>query len=131
MTESAQASDTGRVAKVINDSKVVANRGTNNGIAVGRRAILYSIGEEIIDPETQKSLGKLEMPKGTGTVTSVQPTMCIIESDRVRKGRVKKVVRRPAMAFMLDMGGEEVLETAPDDKMSFDGAEAGDYVRWI
>lgn len=131
MSENIQPNDVfGRVAKVINGSKIVVNRGSNNGVAVGKRAVLYSVGEEIVDPETQASLGKLEMPKGTGVVTSVQPTMCIIESDRVRKGRVKKVIRRPAAAFMLDTG-EEVLETAPDEKLSFDDAEAGDYVRWI
>lgn len=131
MADNAKINDSvGRVAKVINDSKIVVNRGSGSGITVGRRMVLYSVGEEIIDPETQESLGQLEMPKGTGVVTSVQPSMCIVESDRVRKGRVKKVIRRPTMAFMLDTA-EEVLETAPDESLSFDNAEAGDYVRWI
>lgn len=119
-----------RVVKVIHDSKVVANRGSTHGIIVGRRAVLYSVGDEIIDPETQASLGKLELPKGTGVVTSVQAMMCILESDRVRKGRAKKIVRRPAMSFMLETS-EEVLETAPDEALSFDDPEPGDYVRWI
>ena len=50
------------VVKVIDDYKLVMNRGEQNGIREGQRMMVYRIDdEEILDPHTGESLGFLEL----------------------------------------------------------------------
>jgi hypothetical protein len=71
---------------VLSNDRVVINKGSKDGIRIGRRYLIYEpTDEEIIDPVTQESLGYLEVPKGTGTIVSVQDRMAILESDEERK----------------------------------------------
>ena len=69
------------VAQVIDDFHVVLNRGNAHGVEEGDKYQIYYLGDEdIIDPETNKSLGKLEYIVGIGKVTNVQEHMCVLES---------------------------------------------------
>lgn len=70
------------VAQVIDEGrKLVLNIGENDGVKIGDTFLIYSESkEEILDPITKKSLGKLEIVKGKGRVTHVQPKICTIES---------------------------------------------------
>ena len=71
-----------KIAKIINNCKVVINAGYNQGIRENQRFLIYSLdGEEIFDPDTNKSLGRLEVIKGTARAVFVQDNMCTIESD--------------------------------------------------
>jgi hypothetical protein len=71
------------VAKVIDEFKVVINRGSLHGLKYGQRLQVYGLtGEEIIDPVTKKSLGKLENAKGVGIVMHTQEELSILESTR-------------------------------------------------
>lgn len=72
-----------KVVKILDDNhKIVINAGTNQGIKENQRFLVYSLdGEEIFDPDTNELLGKLEVTKGTGTVTFLQEKMCTITSD--------------------------------------------------
>ena len=70
------------VAYVIDATRVVLNRGHEDGIKFGERFIVYSISrDEIRDPITKESLGRLELVKGIGKIVSVQPKISILESD--------------------------------------------------
>lgn len=70
-----------RVAEIISDSQIVLNIGTNSGVAIGDEYIVYGISDnDIIDPNTGKSLGRLEIYKGTGQVVYLQNTMCILQA---------------------------------------------------
>jgi hypothetical protein len=61
------------VAKVLNEYEVIINKGSMHQIKEGQRFLIYRISdEEIIDPETQQSLGYLEIVVGRGKVTHVQ-----------------------------------------------------------
>lgn len=81
------------VAKVLDgDYKLVLNVGKNDGVALGDKFIVYSLSkEDIIDPSTRESLGKLEIVKGRGEVTHVQEKMCIIDSIEKKSNTTKTI----------------------------------------
>lgn len=124
------------VAQVIDDYHVVLNRGNVQGVKEGDRYQIYYLGDEdIIDPETEKSLGKLEYIVGIGKVTNVQDYMCVLESCEYAKGRTKKIVKRTnsllgAMNAWGDAGTtEETID--PPEWIEFQGAERGQLARLL
>lgn len=85
------------VAKVIDDYKLVINRGEANAIREGQRMMVYHISdEEILDPRTGESLGYLELVRGTGRIIFVQDKLSILESDR------KPDIDLNRLAFLVD-----------------------------
>lgn len=107
-----------QVAYVINDQKVVLNAGRNDGIILGQKFLIYGLSkEEIIDPATNTSLGRLELVRGTGIVDYVQDTMCILTSNTVTKGA-------PITSVTRALSGTINYEP-------FDKPEVGDYAREI
>lgn len=71
------------VAKVIDDYKLVINRGSEHRIEEGQRMLVYCISDEDIkDPNTGESLGFLELVRGTGKIIFVQDKISILESDK-------------------------------------------------
>lgn len=73
------------VKEIIDAHKVIINKGSNQGVKNGDRFLIYNMGEEIIDPSTNKFCGRLEVTKGTGVAIYVRDDETIIESDRKEK----------------------------------------------
>lgn len=125
------------VAKVRDDYTLVLNKGSNDGIKPGQRFLIYSMGEEIIDPDTQKSLGQLEIVKGTGKVTHLQPTIATIQSDM--KSPPSKAIRRIKKKDPFGIGGlssmfgsdEVIEETLPTETVPFENPELNDIAKPI
>ncbi len=117
-----------RVAKVIDSYKLIINKGVSDGIQLGQRLLVYSMGEEINDPETGISLGKLEIVKGTGIVTHVQEKISTVESDRKSKS-FKKIIRKPILLYQQFGGEEEIIN--PSETIPFDDPKEGDLVKGI
>lgn len=126
-----------KVAKVRNEYSLVLNKGSKDGIKSGQRFLIYSLGEEIIDPDTQKSLGQLEIVKGTGKVTHLQPTMATIQSDM--KTPLSKSIRRIKKKDPFGIGGiasmfgtnEVIEETLPTETVPFENPELNDIAKPI
>ena len=126
-----------KVAKVQDEYCLVLNKGSNDGIKPGQRFLIYSIGEEIIDPDTQKSLGQLEIVKGTGKVTHLQPTMSTIQSDM--KSPPSKAIRRIKKNDPFGLAGlskyygtdEVIEETLPTETVPFENPERNDIAKPI
>jgi len=121
-----------QVAAVLYEGEqLVINRGELHGIRVGQRFVVYGLGDEMLDPATGKSLGRLEIVKGSGKAIHVQPSMTTIETDRKRPG--KSVTRRvrPQTTYLFSsmMEPEAITETEPDILIPFAGAEVGDFAR--
>ncbi|MBW4576647.1 MAG: hypothetical protein KME08_15335 [Aphanothece sp. CMT-3BRIN-NPC111] len=114
-----------KVVKVIDDNKIVINRGAIHGIKNGKRLLVYSIGEEIKDPNTEESLGYLEIVKGTGEVIHIQEKMSTIESDR-RQSQSRIIKKRGIYGF-----GEEEIVEPQKNLLPFDNPEVGDMVKPI
>ena len=78
---SAPASPTATVAAVVNTQQVVINKGAQDGITFGQRFTLYELSDQdIIDPTTKESLGRLETIKGTGKIVHIQDKLSILEA---------------------------------------------------
>lgn len=69
-----------KVVKIISDSEIVVNVGSNNLITRGQTLEIFDPGDEVTDPETGKSLGSLDYIKTYLRVKHVYPQMCICEN---------------------------------------------------
>ncbi|SHK62340.1 hypothetical protein SAMN05216369_2505 [Marinobacter antarcticus] len=114
------------VVKIIDDFTLVINRGSEHGVSKGNHFLVYYVdSDEIIDPETGESLGALEIVRGTGTATHVQPKLTTIKSNRVvSKGRV---IRRQAGIFASLSG--EIVEEPEKEAVPFEDPNIGDKVK--
>ena len=83
---------TGKVARILGEFQLVLNVGAQQGVKKDMTFIIYEEGEEIKDPESGQSLGKLEMVKGEVEVVHVQDTICVAESQEIRKDKEPTVL---------------------------------------
>jgi hypothetical protein len=126
------------VAHVENEYRVVINRGSESGVKMGQRFLIYGIGKEILDPVTTKSLGKLEFVRGTGKVIHLQTNMAVIESDmKLAGGRTIKKPDRgsPGLPYSGYSGYFErgyIEETQePPVPLGFEDPKIGDFAKPI
>jgi hypothetical protein len=125
-----------KIAMVVNDYTLVINRGRENGITVGQRLLVYTIGDDVIDPDTKESLGKLEVVKGTGRITHLQDKIATLSSDmKSPPGRsIRKVGSDSSHAWSaLTMLGQatEIEEQLPPEPIPFKSPSPGDLVKKI
>lgn len=124
-----------RVAKIIDEYTIVINKGSEVGMEIGQRFLIYSVGEEIIDPETNENLGKLEIVKGTGKVTHLQKRIATIGSDL--KASPQKTIRKSkpgtlaSLARLHSLGTEEIEEYLPPQSLPFENVQVGDFAKPI
>lgn len=74
------AAKNARVVDILDAENVVLNVGSDHGVQLGSKFVLFSAGRQVKDLDGN-SLGTLEITKGYGKVIHVQPTMCILRSD--------------------------------------------------
>lgn len=115
-----------KVVEIIDASRVAINRGSKDGIQNGQRFLVYSLGKELFDPETEESLGKLEIVRGVGVAAHVQERLTTIESE-ARGPRIRRV-RRSEGLLLFSGRGEEVIEET-GQRLPFDSPEVGDLVK--
>jgi hypothetical protein len=109
-----------------NELSVVINRGYNDGVKQGQRFLIYNVeNEPIIDPETNESLGCLEIVRGTGKVTHVQKLMSTIKSDMTKSG-AKSMIKRTGI---FDFGSSETV--TPIEQVGFNYPAKGDKAKPI
>jgi len=70
----------GQIAKVVDPYTVVINRGYEHGVEGGMCFIIYTIGDEIIDPENGMSLGEFEYVKAKVKTTYVTERYSVAET---------------------------------------------------
>ncbi len=134
-----------QVATVLNAYRLVINRGRANGIINGNRFQIYTIGEEVIDPSTGKSLGKVEVVRGTGVVIHTQESIATIQTDMEQPGGRKITEVEPFGSYGTIYGGvsgysgfsgvptfpRREIEEAPPQLVPFDNPKVGDFARRI
>lgn len=106
---------------------VVINKGAASGIKEGMKYLIYNKGEEIMDPETNLSLGTLEIVCGKGVVIHVQEKMATIKSCE-KDASVSKVIRPkwPIGDMFMPETEERSVQTKP-----FNGAKEGSFARCL
>ncbi|MBE2985571.1 hypothetical protein CCAL12920_00605 [Campylobacter sp. RM12920] len=115
-----------KIIKIIDNTKVTINRGRIDNINQTDIFIVFQKDGEIFDPDTNESLGILEIPKLKMKVFDIQEKMTILESaeKEIIKPITKKIITkktntdnmRPSSIYNL-IGGtkehiEEVIETS-------------------
>lgn len=119
------------VVKVIDDYKIVINRGSADGVKPGDKFLVYYVEpEELTDPESGESLGHLEIVRGPGIAIHVQPRMTTLESSRKETKR-RITTRSQPYARLLGGMGKEVIEEPEHEEMPFDGAQVNDKVQRV
>ncbi len=117
-----------KVVKILDDYKLVINAGSEQQVSVGQRFLIYSLSDkEIIDPDTNRSLGYLEIVKGTGIVTHVQEKMSTLESDTYHSS--SKRVKRTSPFPVIGSSIEEIESDKIQDP--FDSAKIGDFTKRV
>ncbi len=120
-----------KVVKIIDDYKIVINKGSESGVKMNQTFLIYRLAEEIIDPETNENLGNLEVIIGRGIVTHVQEKIATLTSNTVRKEN-KRIIRRnnPNLgAFMGLLGDSEEIIEPTSDTVPFEDPQKGDLAK--
>ena len=113
------------VAQIIDEYKIVINRGTAQGVTIGQRFLVYSLSdEEIVDPDNGEKLGYLEIVKGTAKVIHVQDKISTLESDKREPSRV-----RVQASGIMTLFTDKVTE--PGELIPLDEPKIGDKVKPI
>jgi len=111
----------GKVARIIDDHRVVINKGESDGIQIGQRFLILEIGEEVFDLDTKESLGTVEVVKGRGEVTHVQKRISTLQTTETHE------IRRKSSALLALAQGAEVTH----ESKAFIDPEVGDIARRI
>lgn len=78
------------------DGQITINRGEGGGVEVGQVFGVYALGEELIDPDTNESLGREEVMVGKARITAVNPKTSVAEvteDNGVDKGAVLRLAK--------------------------------------
>lgn len=79
----------GKVAAILNRRELVLNVGSDDGVQPGMGfAVLNPKGLDIKDPDTQKVIGSVEVPKVTVRAVRVQPRVTVARTFRVTRKNV-------------------------------------------
>lgn len=97
-----------KIIKVIDEYKVVINKGSNDGVTKNDRYLIYKPGDELFDPDTKESLGVLEIVCGEGKPEHIQEKMTTIVSAKTETTKSKTVIKRNAWGAII---GGDVEET--------------------
>jgi len=73
----------GKIAAILSSSKVVINKGSNDGVEQGDFFYIYSEQGPFEDPDTKKSLGTTRQYWGKVLVKSIEKRFCIAETEIV------------------------------------------------
>ena len=111
--------------------KLVVNRGAEDGVKNGSRFLVYALSDEdIVDPESGESLGRLEIVRGRAVATHVQARMATIEPESTKFISRRVVKPSPTQSIVLGRG-DEIIEEPTFSQGSFDDPQVGDRVKPI
>ena len=123
-----------KIAKVVDEYTVVINKGKDEGIQLNQEVVIYTLGDEVLDPDTKKSLGHIEIVKGRGKIIYLQEHMAQVTSSE-KCSEVSRIVRRNKpgsfSAFAMGFGEQEEIITPVPTAMPFGEVCVGDCVKPI
>ena len=126
----------GKVVKVLSPTEVVVNLGAQDGISAGSEFLIFQYGDDVLDPDTGASLGRLEVVRGRGEPKHIQEKMTVVAAE-TRTRSVKKLVRVPltrdeeSIAMVTGYRFRPAQEITEDveEQEPFDNVQVGDLVR--
>src|SRR5437870_4764299 len=73
-----------KIARILSPTRVVLAAGSEQGVEEGMEFVIYELSDPVTDPETQESLGQLELHKGRVEAIHVQDKMATAITVRRR-----------------------------------------------
>lgn len=119
-----------RVVAVIDHYRCVLNLGSEDGLELGDKFIIYGLGQDIVDPDTGEELGVLEIVRGKAKITHLQPRLATLETYEREALPGKRIIRRSPFLSLGGLG-DQVEEIGQTEQTMLQGAEIGDYARPI
>jgi hypothetical protein len=98
----------GKVVKVLNQFEVVVNFGSSDGVIENQRFIVFQEGDEIKDPDTGESLGKLEIVRGQGEARHVQERLTTLRSIEINDE--PQYLKRPRLRSPFESVSEQLFQ---------------------
>lgn len=89
---------TGKVLQIIDDCRIVINKGSADGVTMNNRFLVYRLGDELFDPDTNESLGVLEIVCGEGKPIHIQEYITTLYTAKQKTKKTKTIVKRGGMA---------------------------------
>ena len=127
--------DEAKVVTVIGEYEVVINKGSEAGVQDEHEFLIYSLGEDLQDPDTGESLGKLEIVRGKAKVKHVQTLVTTLASNEYEYTERKKIIRDTQgtpFAALAGLTGTTTEVIGPEKELlPFDDVTAGCFVRRI
>jgi hypothetical protein len=118
------------VVAVIDEHRIVINRGSRDGLKPNTRLVIYGLSkDDVMDPETGETLGKLEIVRGLGTVVHLQESMATVQSVLKEVAPRTVIRRRSPFAAIAGMSTEEETIRESPETLPFDNAQKGDFAR--
>ncbi len=96
-----------KVVKILTDTTVVLGVGTVHGVKQGTEFVIYHEGDEILDPETAESLGRLEFPKGHVVADTPQEKFCVAKTKWRKGSSLSSALFAPSLMNISRMLSEE------------------------
>lgn len=136
----------GKVIKKIDRYTIVTNIGKNQDVKIGQEFKIISIGDEIVDPDTNEVLGNLEILRGIVKISYLQEKISTMTSARYFKEpdikEIKKITpidlpQANRYGALSGLGGlyiekkqEEIIKTIEGEKKQepLDYVSVGDLV---
>ena len=118
----------GKVIKVMSGTDVVINKGAEDGVRAENRFLVYRLGEEMFDPDTNESLGTLELVCGEGKPEHIQERFTTLRSCRTQQLGRRTIIKSPA--FFMAPEREEIYEPQTDI-LPFEDVDVGCLVKQV
>lgn len=124
-----------KIIKVIDSFRLVINKGALDGIKSTNRFLIYELGEELSDPDTNESLGKLEIVKGIGKPVHIQDRITTIESSLYSQTKNRTtIVKKRGGSTLIGLGlptTEEIIEPSEQIQEPFKDPSNRDLAKLI
>jgi len=122
-----------KIIKLVDTHKIAINKGSESGIQKNDKFMIYEKGDELFDPDTNESLGFLEIPKLQMRVFNIQAKITLLESDETiietdrkvkrtikrRQDQYSNAMRKIAMAGLSNYNDDEtetIIEEEPKER---------------
>ena len=128
---------TGKIAKIVDETTFLLNVGAQDGVRNGMRFVVFDEGDEVLNPDTEESLGVWEIVKGELIVTNTQERLSMAQTPL--KQKVEKAGTLSALMVEASKGsaGEAQREVLAVNRSQMSGrpvtkaVSVGDPVRSV
>lgn len=119
----------GKVINVINEYRIVINKGKVDGVKMSNRFLIYKLGNEMFDPDTNESLGTLELVCGEGKPEHIQEHMTTLHTSKIQIKEATKTIKRRGYGLI---GTEiEEINEPEENEVPFESVDTDCIVRQI